>query len=265
MNDQYLIKEYRLLVNIIFFVVFMSCVSGCTFHSVDIINSEDGVQTVKVYTFGCKKYLPEIYVNKNDFSVWQYCPKKNDRELWTAGPTGFEKSYLEFLFKEYPSDIPVSFRSSTKIKMRECGLSLEGTTLYCGKFAGYTFKQWKKMDLDNYLTYTITSVVQKQFKLTFKPDQAYLTDKEISQFFDNAKSAGLELGYEIALLDQGSGKISFIRNSMQNKYSIKAEVFVDVMQSRQLAYVYVTILGDSQAVVDSAMSEFKKRYASKFR
>lgn len=115
------------------------------------------------------------------------------------------------------------------------------------------------------ISYTISPVVQKQFKLTFKPDQAYLTDKEISQFFDNAKFAGLELGYEIVLLDQGSGKISFIRNHMQNKYSIKAEVIVDVLQNRQLAYVYVTIFGASQDVVDSAMSEFKKRYASKFR
>ena len=117
----------------------------------------------------------------------------------------------------------------------------------------------------DFISYTISPVVQKQFKLTFKPDQAYLTDKEIAQFFDNAKSAGLELGYEIVLLDQGSGKISFIRNSMQNIYSIKAEILIEVMQNRQVAYVYVTIFGDSQDVVDLAMSEFKKRYASKFR
>lgn len=55
-------------------------------------------------------------------------------------------------------------------------------------------------------------------------------------------------------MDQGSGKISFIRNSMQNRYSIKAEVLIDVMQSRQMAYVYVTIFGDSQDIVDLAMS-----------
>jgi len=244
----------------------MSCISGCTFHSIDIIKQDDGVQTVKVYTFGCEKYLPEIYVNKNDFSVWQYCPNENDRELWTAGPTEFQKRYHKFLFKRYPNDIPVSFRSATKINMQKCGLSVEGTTLYCGRFAGYTFKQWKESNsIDNYLSYTISSVVQKQFKLTFKPDQAYLTDKEISQFFDNAKSAGLELGYEIVLMDQGSGKISFVRNHMQNKYSIKAVVFVDLLQNRQLAYVYITLFGDSQDVVDSAMSEFKKQYASKFR
>ena len=117
----------------------------------------------------------------------------------------------------------------------------------------------------DFISYTISPVVQKQFKLTFKPDQAYLTDKEIAQFFDNAKSAGLELGYEIVLMDQGSGKISFVRNHMQNKYSIKAVVFVDLLQNRQLAYVYITLFGDSQDVVDSAMSEFKKQYASKFR
>ena len=180
-------------------------------------------------------------------------------------PQNFKKGIMNFYLRD-TNDIPVSFRSATKINMQKCGQSVDGTTLYCGRFAGYTFKQWKDSNsIDNYLSYTISSVVQKQFKLTFKPDQAYLTDKEISDFFDNAKSAGLELGYAIVLMDQGSGKISFVRNHMQNKYSIKAEVLVDLIQSRKLAYVYVTIFGDSQDVVDSAMSEFKKRYASKFR
>jgi hypothetical protein len=104
-----------------------------------------------------------------------------------------------------------------------------------------------------------TFSLQKQIKLTFKPDRGtYLTDKDISELFEKAKSAGLELDYWILRIDEKSGKL------LLRKYPIKADVFVDVMENRQLAYVYITIFGDSQTIIDSAMIEFKNKYKSKF-
>ena len=145
---------YRIFANIIILGVLLLCIYGCgMLYSVNVIENNDGVKTVNIYTFGCKHKIPEIYVNKSDSSVWQYCPDKNEKNarLWAAGPTVDEKRYFDFEFKKYPQDIPESFRSSIKIGMQECGRSIKGTTLYCGELAdtGYRFKLWKERSLND--------------------------------------------------------------------------------------------------------------------
>lgn len=316
-----IIRKYRFTVIRIFFAVFIICVSGCgALHKIEIKQQSDQVQVVEVYTFGCVGYIPEILVNKNDFSVWEYCDSDNrkHRMAWTAGPTTQQSTYFVSM-----KDVPLSFREAEKIKMTNCGAKTRGVELYCGEFpdAGYEFKQWKVGRFDNYLTYTINPtkqervspaqidtypeekvikppsppaieqqakptlksdknsnnmtdkevsdvpLIEKQFKLTFKPDQKnqYFTDREISDFFENAKSAGLDLNFRVARIDKESGRISLMKNQPQGNGTILAEVFVEVTQNRQTAYIYLTVCGDSESIVDSAMSEFKMKYASKFR
>lgn len=108
--------------------------------------------------------------------------------------------------------------------------------------------------------------LQKQFKLTFKPDRegTSFTEKEILEFLEKAKSTGLELDYQVHIMDQDSGKIMFIKKLAESNYSVKIDVQIDVMHGRQLTYVYITASSGYEIISASAISEFKKRYTSKF-
>lgn len=285
---------------VIIIIYNIAILSGCSSYSVNLVKNNDGAKTVQAYTFGCKDYLPDIYIDEQDLSVWQYCPYGKDGrgELWKVGPT--DNKMNTFIDK-----LPDKFKPMTKVKMQNCGdvvYKNNFAVLYCGECidAGYKFKQWKDskgryLGLSspyNHLEYTTLPLSpemmqkkveayaekyklreslltekgklarKKQFKLTFEPDLVgtSFTDKDIAEFFDNAKSSGLDLGYRVYLVDQDSNTISFIKD----RVNIIAEVYVDITQSKQLAYVYITVFGDSQTAVDAAMYELKKLYASKF-
>jgi len=144
-QDMYLIH-----IKLLFLVICVVCFSGCSLvYGINVKEFENGRQFVTMHMLGCEKYLPEIYVNKDDLSVWVYCPDENTKgvRLWKAGPTvNDEKEYYNGEYKRHPENIPQSFRSAQQVTMEKCGLSSLGSQMYCGEFpgAGYKFKFCKE-------------------------------------------------------------------------------------------------------------------------
>ncbi|OQA65121.1 MAG: hypothetical protein BWY38_02724 [Ignavibacteria bacterium ADurb.Bin266] len=159
----------------IWLLIFILCctvfLSSCTLYSLDVVKNNDKTNTVKAYTFGCEDYLPDIYIDEADLSVWQYCPYGNKGQLWKVGPVAEEVDL-------FVKNLPDKFKPDNKVNLQKCGdITYEKnfTDLYCGESsdAGYKFKLWKdtkgiwmglrsKYNYLEYTTVTLSSEARKE-------------------------------------------------------------------------------------------------------
>ena len=119
-------RKIWILTILIYFIVLLS---GCTsiLRNVEVVKNNDGTNTVKAYTFGCQNYLPDIYINEQDLSVWEYCPN----DVWKIEPPEIDE------IRHIPNeDRDKYLKPITKVSMQKCGdiiYKKHPTVLYCGE------------------------------------------------------------------------------------------------------------------------------------